>query len=183
MAKRIAYTGQPVLTLEEVARQCRVEVEDLQPELIELIIIPGVTAQCEARTGAAIREATYEEDWPEAYGSGHILDVGQVKEVQSVNRRESDGSLTVLQAPHVLQHSGRESFLTFPAGRPSGRLVVRYTAGIDLAAYPGVKSWMLMHAATAYEFRETLVSGTIMTELPSRFIDSMLSEITVPPRF
>ncbi|MCQ4257471.1 hypothetical protein [Stutzerimonas stutzeri] len=183
MAKRIAYTGQPVLTLQEVARQCRVEVEDLQPELIEQIIIPGITAQCEARTGAAIREATYEEDWPEAYGSGHALDVGQVKEVQSVSRREADGSLTLLQVPRMLQHSCRESFLIFPTGRPSGRLVISYTAGADLTAYPGLKSWMLMHAATAFEFRETLLSGTILNELPSSFMDSLLAEITVPPRF
>lgn len=183
MAKRIAYTGPPVLTLEEVARQCRVEVEDLQPELIEMIIIPGVTAQCEARTGAAIREATYEEEWPPAYGSGHALDVGQVKEVQLVSVRESDGSLTALQVPHVLQHSARESFLIFPAGRPPGRLVIRYSAGVDLDAYPGVKSWMLMHAATAFENRETLIVGTIVAELPTSYMDSLLAEVTVPPRF
>ena len=173
MAKRIAYTGPPVLTLEEVARQCRVEVEDLQPELIELIIIPG----------AAIREATYEEEWPPAYGSGHALDVGQVKEVQSVSVRESDGSLTALQVPHVLQHSARESFLLFPAGRPPGRLVIRYSAGVDLDAYPGLKSWMLMHAATAFENRETLIVGTIVAELPTSYMDSLLAEVTVPPRF
>lgn len=183
MAKRIAYIGQPVLTLEEVARQCRVEVEDLQPELIEMIIIPGVTAQCEARAGAAIREATYEEEWPPAYGSGHALDVGQVKEVQSVSVRESDGSLTALQVPHVLQHSARESFLIFPAGRPPGRLVIRYSAGVDLDAYPGVKSWMLMHAATAHEFRETQVSGGVLHELAPSFMDSLLADVSLPPRF
>lgn len=183
MARRIAYTGDPVLTLDEVARQCRVEPEDLQPELIEGVIIPGVTAQAEARTGAAIRAATYEEEWPESYGSGHSLDVGQVTEVNTVSRVEADGSLTVLDVPHRLRHSQRESFLEFPAGRPAGRLVISYSAGVDLAAYPGVKSWMLMHAATAYEYRETQVTGHVLHELAASFLDALLADITVPPRF
>ena len=84
---------------------------------------------------------------------------------------------------HRLQIGQRESFLHFPQGRPPGRLVIRYKAGADLAAYPGVKHWLLMMAATAHEFRETLVVGTILAELPSHFTDSLLSEIEVPPRF
>jgi hypothetical protein len=183
MARRIAYTGAAVLTLADVAQQCRLDVADLQPELIEQIIIPGVTAQCEARTGAAIREATYEEHWPPAYGSGHALDIGQVREVQSVSRLEADGSLTLLQVALSLQHSARESYLLFPAGRPAGDLVIRYTAGVDLAAYPGVRSWMLIHAGTAYEYREAFVTGTILVQLPGGYTDSLLAEITVPPRF
>jgi hypothetical protein len=43
--------------------------------------------------------------------------------------------------------------------------------------------WLLLNAATAYEFRERFVVGTILAELPSTFTDSMLAEITVPPRF
>lgn len=185
MARRIAYTGAAVITVDEVAAQCRVEAGDLQADLVELVIIPGVTAQAEEKTGAAIRAAEYVEEWPESYGSGHALDVGQVTEVVSIGRVESDGSVTdLLPLPaHRLQQGQRESFLHFPQGRPSGRLVIRYKAGVDLAAYPGVKSWLLMAAATAHEFRETLVVGTILAELPSHFTDSLLAEIEVPPRF
>nr|WP_256836318.1 hypothetical protein [Pseudomonas oleovorans] len=185
MARRIAYTGAAAITVDEVAAQCRVEAGDLQADLVELVIIPGVTAQAEEKTGAAIRAAEYVEEWPESYGSGHALDVGQVTEVVSIGRVESDGSVTdLLPLPaHRLQQGQRESFLHFPQGRPSGRLVIRYKAGVDLAAYPGVKSWLLMAAATAHEFRETLVVGTILAELPSHFTDSLLAEIEVPPRF
>lgn len=185
MARRIEYTGAAAITVDEVAAQCRVEAGDLQADLVELVIIPGVTAQAEEKTGAAIRAAEYVEEWPESYGSGHALDVGQVTEVVSIGRVESDGSVTdLLPLPaHRLQQGQRESFLHFPQGRPSGRLVIRYKAGVDLAAYPGVKSWLLMAAATAHEFRETLVVGTILAELPSHFTDSLLAEIEVPPRF
>lgn len=183
MARRIAYQGDPVITLEDVARQCRIEVEDLEPELIEGIIIPGVTAQAEQRTGAAIRKAEYEEDWPETYASGHALDVGQATAIVSINRVLPDGSTGPVADAFYLQLGQREAFLHFPNGRPAGVLRIRYLAGVDAQAYAGVRQWLLMQAASAYEHRETFVVGTIVSELPSSFIDSLLAEITVPPRF
>ncbi len=185
MARRIAYSGAAAITLAEVALQCRAEAADLAPELalIEGVIIPGVTAQAEERTGAAIRAATYVEDWPAHYSSGRALDVGQATEIVSVARLGSDGSVDVLTVTTALRQGGRESFLYFPDGRPSGELRITYKAGVDLAAYPGVRMWLLLNAATAYEFRERFVVGTILAELPSTFTDSMLAEITVPPRF
>lgn len=183
MARRLVYLGGPVITLAEVARQCRLDASEVQRELIEQIIIPGVTAQAEQRTGAAIRMAEYEEEWPESYGSGHALDVGQASSVRSVRRVHADGRTEYLADPVRLQQSQRESFLHFPNGRPAGVLQIRYWAGFNPEAYPGVRLWLLMSAATAFEFRETLVSGTILAELPSSFTDSLLGEITVPPRF
>lgn len=181
MARRIAYTGPPVLTLEQVAFQCRAEPEDLQPELIDQVIIPGVTAQGESKTGAAIREAIYEEEWPAAYPSGHSLDVGQVVAVESVAVLEG-GEATPFEGVMVLSHGGKESCLHFPNGRPAGRLRVRYRAGIDLEAYPSVLSWLLMAAETAFTHRGLLVAGQSLAEIPSSFVDHLLADITVPPR-
>lgn len=185
MARRIAYTGAAAITVAEVAAQCRVEAEDLQVDLVELVIIPGVTAQAESKTGAAIRQAVYEEEWPEAYGSGRPLDVGQADQVLSIGRAESDGSITdLLPLPvHRLEIGQRESFLHFPQGRPPGRLVIRYRAGVDLAAYPGVRKWLLMHAATAHQFRETMVTGRALHELAASYLDALLADVAVPPRF
>lgn len=183
MGRRIEYDGDPVISVEEVAQQCHVEPEDLQRELVELVIIPGVTAQAEAKTGAAIRPAIYEDLWPESYGSGHSLDTGGASVVLKVERLEPDGARTLLDVPHRLERGQRESNLYFPAGRPSGRLLIRYRAAVDLDAYPGVRLWLLMQAATAHEYRETLITGTILAELPSHFTDSMLAEVELPPRF
>lgn len=185
MARRIEYTGTAVITVDEVAAQCRVEAGDLQADLVEQVIIPGVTAQAESKTGAAIRQAVYEEEWPEAFGSGHPLDVGQADQVQSIGCVESDGSVTDLQPlpVHRLEVGQRESFLHFPQGRPPGRLVIRYLAGVNLAAYPGVKQWLLLQCGTVHEHRESLVVGTIVGALPDSFLDHLLAEITVPPRF
>ena len=183
MARRIAYIGEQVLTLSQVAYQCRLEPEDLQPELIEEIIIPGVVGQAESRSGAAIRMAEYEDEWPEHYGSGHALDQGQAHEVISISRIHSDGTEEALTVAHNLRIRQRESFLYFPEGRPAGELLIRYRAGLDLDQYPAVRSWLLMHAATAFENRETLIIGTILAELPGSILDTLLAEITVPPRF
>jgi hypothetical protein len=183
MARRIAYIGEPVLTLAQVAYQCRLDPEDTVPELIEGLIIPGVTAQAEERTGAGIQQAEYEEEWPVHYGSGHALDVGQATAVVSVSQIQGDGSAVELMVAHNLRNRGRESFLYFPDGRPDGELLIRYQAGTDLDVYPSVRTWLLMQAATAHENRETLVVGVTLAELPSSMLDTLLAPITVPPRF
>ena len=171
------------MTLEQVAFQCRAEPEDLQPELIDLVIIPGVTAQAESKTGAAIREAIYEEDWAAAYPSGHSLDVGQVVDVESVLVLDAPGQPTAFEGRAELIRGGKESYLEFPDGRPAGRLRIRYRAGADLSAHPGVLSWLLMAAETAFSHRGVLVVGQSLTEIPSSFVDHLLADITVPPRF
>jgi len=183
MARRIAYIGEPVLTLEQVAFQCRLDPEDTVPELINGLIIPGVTAQAEERTGAGIQLAEYEEEWPAHFASGHSLDVGQVKSIVSIGQIMGDGSLQDLDVTHVLRHRDNESFLYFPDGRPPGDLVIRYQAGTDLDAHPSVRTWLLMQAATCHENRETLVIGVTLAELPSTMLDTLLAPITVPPRF
>ncbi len=94
-----------------------------------------------------------------------------------------DGTATTITAPVVLRREQRESFLSFPDGRPAGLLRITYKAGADLAAYPAVRNWLLMHIGTVYAQRESLVTGTIVAELPGSFLDHMLAEITVPPRF
>lgn len=183
MGRRIAYIGEPVLTVEQVAFQCRLEPEDVQEELISGIIIPGVTAQAEAKTGAGIRTAEYEDHWPESRPSGHALDVGQAGEIISISRLTRSGAVEPLNVAYYLRVDDRESFLFFTDGRPPGELLIRYTAGADLDRCPAVRTWLLMQTATAHEFRETLVSGVSLAELPGSMLDVLLADITVPPRF
>jgi hypothetical protein len=183
MARRIEYFGDPALTLAQVAFQCRVEPEDMEPAFIEQIIIPGVTTQCESKTGAAIRGATYEEDWPATFTSGHALDVGQASEIVSIMSQQSDGTWAVLPVTFELQQGQRESFLFFSGSRPAGPLRIRYKAGLDLELYPGVRNWLLMAAATIYRHPELFLVGQTLSELPSAFLDHLIADITVPPRF
>lgn len=183
MARRIEYTGPPVFTPEDIAAWRRNDAVLLEADLLRDVIIPGVTAQAETRTGAAIRQARYVETWPAAYTSGHALDVGQANSIEKVDVLSADGVPVPSGAACYLQQEQRESYLHFPAGRPAGVLQITYTAGADLAAYPAVRNWLLMHIGTVYAQRESLVIGGSVAELPSGFLDSMLADITVPPRF
>lgn len=183
MARRVEYFGDPVLTLVQVAFQCRVEPEDMEPELIEQIVVPGVTTQCESKTGAAIRGSIYEEDWPATFESGHALDVGQATEIVSIMSRQPDGTWAAQTAPFELHQGQRESFLFFLGDRPAGQLRIRYKAGLDLDLNPGVRNWLLMAAATIYRHPEMFLVGQALAELPSAFLDHLVADITVPPRF
>lgn len=179
MAQRIRYIGEPVLTLEEVTSQTQGVPLD-QEALVRDIIIPGVTAQCEAKTGAAIRRAEYVEDWPATGRFGGCLDVGQAKVISSVQRLDTKELLSPTDYELAVgQHVSR---LSVPGWR-GVPLRITYEAWLDLACYPSVKTWLLMQAATVFGQRETLITGTIVAALPATFLDTLLSDITVPPRF
>lgn len=183
MAQRIAYLGAPVLTPDDIAAWRRNDAVLLESALLSTIVIPGVVAQCEAKTGAAIQDARYVEHWPDHYASGRPLDVGQAHTIETIELVGADGSAVQSTANKFLQREQRETFLHFPDGRPQGTLRITYLAGVNLAAYPSVRNWLLLNVSTVYAQRETLVTGTIVSELPSSFLDSMLADITVPPRF
>lgn len=183
MARRIGYTGEPVLTPAQIAEWRRNDAVLLEATMLADIIIPGVVAQCESRTGAAIREARYVETWPASRSSGHALDVGQAHTVESVDVLGADGAKVAAGLGHYLQQEQRESMLHFSAGRPPGTLRITYLAGLDLDAYPAVRNWLFLNIGTVYAQRESMVIGASVVELPSGFLDHMLAEITVPPRF
>ncbi len=183
MARRIAYTGAPVLTPQDIAIWRRNDAVLLESALLADIIIPGVVAQAEARTGAAIQEARYVEIWPASRPSGHHLDIGQAKRIDAVDVLSADGVPVPSGAVYSIRQGQHESTLHFAGSRPSGELQITYTAGADLAAYPSVRNWLLLNIGTVYAQRESLVIGASVAELPATYLDSMLSDITVPPRF
>lgn len=184
MARRIQYIDTPPLVAADLAAWMKIDDVDMQGNLVDTVILPGVIAQCEAKTGAAIRTAQFSESWDANRPSGSALDVGQAFAIDRIEYRDPSGAPLVLdEAAAEIQREQRESYVHFPSGRPGGRLLIEYRAGLDLDAYPSVRTWLLMQAATIYGQREILITGQTVAELPPTFIDSMLADITVPPRF
>lgn len=183
MARRIEYTGAPVLTPEEVAAWRRNDAVLHEAELLRSVIIPGIVSQAETKTSAAIQEARYVDLWQAGRQSGDALDIGQVIEVESIDSIDSSGQPVPVLSSYYLVRDQRECYLHFVGERPAGVLLITYRAGMDLAAYPSVRTWLLMQIGTVLAQRETLIIGTIVAELPSSFIDTMLSVVEVPPRF
>ena len=61
MAQRIAYTGAPVLTAQDIAAWRRNDAVLLEAALLNDIIIPGVTAQAEARSNDGRNDQSNDE--------------------------------------------------------------------------------------------------------------------------
>lgn len=179
MAQRLRYIGAPVLTYQDVDAQVQGLPED-QQSLVTGVIIPAVTAQAEAITGAAIREAEYAERWPAGGRAGGWLDVGQVRRIVSVKVEGTEQTLP--SSAYNLLIEQRMARLVLHNAPPKPLQII-YEAGVDLVAYPSVKQWLLMQAATLFAQRELLVTGTIVARMPESFIDTLLSDITLPPRF
>ena len=179
MAIRLRYTGEPVITLDEVVEQVRDTATNIQQSLVRDVIIPAVTAQCESITGAAIRLAEYQQAYQPNKAGACWLDHGQVRSIIAVSAE--DGTV-VDQADYRIINTQRETAVQ-PIGFPLGFARITYEAGVDLAAYPGVKAWLLMSAATLYNQHELLIVGGTAASVPASYIDHLLAEITVPPRF
>lgn len=174
------------LTFEEVAFQCRIDDDD-ERDFVERVVIPGARQAAESKAGAAIRKARYVEHLSGFPPAEVPLSVGQVISVDSIEIRDALGATTTLDAgAFELVQLGRETLL-LPAGQarwPYARAVtIKYQAGVDLARYPSVRSWMLLAAAWAYDHRELYSDGQPMGEMPGGYSDVLLNPITVPPRF
>ena len=180
MAQRLRYTGEPVLTWQDVDAQVQGLPED-QKDLITNVVIPAVTAQAEAITGAAIREAEYAEHWPAGGRAGGWLDVGQVKRIISVQVQGAEQPLP--ESAYTLHIQQRMALLQLHFVSSPPPLTITYIAGLNLDAYPSVKQWLLMQAATLFAQRELLVTGTFVARLPESYIDTLLSDVSIPPRF
>lgn len=174
------------ITFEDVAAQCRID-DETERGFIERIVIPGARQAAESKSGAAIRKARYVERLEGFPASGLPLSVGQVLSVERIEVRTAPGGLTTLApSTYELVQLGRETLLapTRNACWPhASAVVITYQAGIDLAHFASVRSWMLLAAAWAYDHRELFARGQTMAAMPGGYADALLAPICVPMRF
>lgn len=162
----LAYTGPEPLTLHEVKAQCRVDGED-DDALIGDIIIPAARALAEAKSGCAIRGARYADTVP---GNGIVmLSVGGVGAIEAVK-------LNGVETASTSEVQARRTYVTAAPGA-----VVTYTAGTDVSKHPGVKAWMLLVCGWMYAQRELL--GGSNSEPPPHIAESLLASISTPAGF
>lgn len=174
------------LSFEDVAAQCRID-DDAEREFVESVVIPGARQAAESKSGAAIRKARYVERLAGFPLGEFPLSVGQALSVDSVEVRDASAGTTTLDpGAYELVQLGRETLIAPSAAArwPHARAVtITYQAGIDIALYPSVRSWMLLAAAWAYDHRELFSEGQAIAEMPGGYADVLLLPITVPPRF
>lgn len=179
------------VTLAQAKMAARVDATD-EDTLFTGIIIPGCRQDCEQLLGRALMLQTLRATLDGFPACREIrLPRPPLIAVSSVQYRDSStGAWTVLAASTYEANTegtfGRVVLLP-TASWPGtynmpGSVRVTFTAGYasgteaeQQAAVPAsVKRWILARAATAYDFREELIAGTIVSALPNRFVDSAL---------
>ncbi|MDR5833352.1 hypothetical protein [Caballeronia sp. LZ034LL] len=174
------------LAFEDVAAQCRIDDED-ERDFIERIVIPGARQAAESKSGAAVRKARYVERFNGFPQGDFALSIGQVLCVENIQSRTGSEALTTLDpSNYEIVQLGRETLLApaYNSSWPEASAVfITYRAGIDLARYPSVRSWMLLASAWAYDHRELFARGQGINEMPGGYADVLLAPICVPSRF
>ena len=169
----VEYLADEPITLAEVRAQCRVDEDDTSEDnYLSGVVIPAARALAEAKSGSAIRRARYSETVADV--GACVLAVGEVREIESVKVAGADVAYTSTT-------KARRTYIT-AASYPGKVGEVTYTAGIDIAKHPGVKSWMLLVCGWLYRNRE-MIDNLPMHEVPQHIADSLLSSISVPAGF
>lgn len=168
--------GVEPVTAEELAVQRRIAAPTLEAEraYYEGVLIPAARQEAETRSGSAImaRSFTYRMASPAA--GAVLLPMGNAYAVDSVTCAGApvDSSEYSLRIEGSL--GAQQGWLDVPRWPALGAVEIVYKAGIDIAGFPSVKSWILLAAAWLDEHREE--------PMPQNFVEALLAPITIPPR-
>lgn len=189
MAGLVVYAApaeEPV-TVAEVMAFIR---SDTSEESALNMFIKSARASAESITRRAIITQTldlYLDQFP--YGD-IILPRPKVQSVTAITYVDSDGVTQTLSTDNyvldTVSEPGRVALAydySWPTARNQNNSIkVRYVAGYGLAASvpDGIKHWMLMRIKQMYDQRDQVVTGTIVAELPYKFVDGLLDSFIVP---
>lgn len=183
----VAATEDP-LTLADAKAHLRVTHND-EDAMISALIATARDA-AEARTGRSLVTRQWRatlDAWP-ADGI-LVLPRPPLDSVQAVTYLDADGNRQAVDAADylvtidTLQGTARPAYgKSWPSARwEPGSIRVDYTAGYGLAGDvpQAIKAWMLLAIGTWYAQREAVITGTIVTELPAAFWQSLLDPYIV----
>lgn len=184
-----APAEEPV-SLAEARAHLRVDTVDDDALIGALIVAAREVA--ETRTGRALVTQRWRltlDTWPDA-GDGYpgatqiLLPKPPLASVDAISYLDANGTRQTLDPSayqiilDTLVGIVQPAYATsWPACRATpGSIRIDYTAGYGTAAAvpQTLKAWMLLAIATWYAQRETVITGTIVSELPRAFWDGLL---------
>lgn len=170
------------VTLAEAKAQMRVDASD-EDDLISALITVA-REEAEHRTERALITQTWErviDAFPEVE---IVLGKAPVQSITSITYTNTDGVETVIDgADYVLDNIQLPNFVapadgvSWPATMDTMNAVkVRFSAGYGAASdVPmAIRQWMLLRIGTLYKFRESVIAGMPVAEMPGRFWDRLL---------
>ena len=176
-----APDDEPV-SLDEAKLHLRVDGAD--DDSLITALITAARQQAENRTGRALVTQKWRYDLATFPVDTVELPKPPLASVESITYLDADGTRQTLTDSAYEVYTASLAGVVNPAydtawpacREQPGSVQISYTAGYgDAAAVPQlIKAWMLLAIATWYAQREAVITGTIVSELPSAFWDSLL---------
>lgn len=194
------------ITRAQAKEWLRIDADDTAHDAIVDMLIKAMREDAEDRTGRAFisrQLKLYLECWPldTYYGFSIILPHPPLIGVDSFKYTDTDGTLQTLAADQYEVHTEYEPGfivpeyqITWPTiRRRPDALQITFTAGYpvgsptDEAAHQEnmpakLKLWMESKIASHNEFREQIVAGVAVNEIPRDFTDSLLDGLVIGSR-
>jgi uncharacterized phiE125 gp8 family phage protein len=174
------------LTLDEAKLHCRKPLDETDDDQTFLALIKAAREAAEGRTQRAIAKARFQFTM-DTFPPSIRLPMPRVLEIVSIQYRDTDGVLTVLDsAGYVLDNSEYFSNWVYPAlgysmpqtwTQPNG-VTVTYDAGFNDGTVPeSIKLWLKLAIGAWYDLRAGMDIAPLPMqafELPPTFFGSLL---------
>lgn len=194
------------VSLADARTWVRADPDDTSQDGIIQLLIKAARERAENLTGRAFVQRTLRlllRGWPSdpVHGAKILLPFPPLSSVSSVKYIDVDGVLQTMSTADYVVHDGDLSTIVpaygvvWPAVRDVPNAVqVTYIAGYppvgsptDEAAHQAgqpalLREWMHAHVATMFEHRESVITGTIVSALPTPFVDGLLDPLVVGRR-
>lgn len=177
--------SEPV-SLEQARKHCRIDSDITEHDWLLTLLISMAREQAEHETGRAFINRAMSLTVPAA--SQIQLRPCPVVSIQSVYLIDDDGQETEVAADNYRIDSARlvPRLVLSDDAADAAYVRIAFTAGYgeDAADVPSaVRRWMLLYINTHFEQRETLVTGTIVSQVPMPFSDGLLDTVRLHPGF
>lgn len=174
------------VSLEEAKSHLRIDADIAEHDGLLELLIQAAREQAEHETGRSL--ITRELLIQDAATCRLSLHKPPFLEITSVTLIADNETETVLNAAdYRVDKSSLLPVLLLKNGTNNARdMRVAYTAGYGTSATAvpaAIRRWMLMHIATHFENRESVVVGTIVTAMPTPFIDGLLDPFRINQGF
>lgn len=184
-----APTDTPI-SLVEARAQCTIDADITAFDVMLQLYIAASVKTCEHRTGRKLMPQTWELAL-DAFPFNEIeLPFAPVKEIVSVKYLDSDGiEQTIGNVNYSLDNYSLKNWLLpgyefdWPETLNAANAVkIQFIAGYDSAALvpDNLKLWLLLAVATYFKNRESVITGTIVDELPRNFCEALLDAEWIP---
>ncbi|PRP70882.1 hypothetical protein BUE93_09485 [Chromobacterium amazonense] len=178
----------PVLTIEEMRQQCRIDAgwsqeETAAEDKLLLRLERAAVRAGEGKLGGPLLAADYRltlDAWPDlpwlTLPTAHAREVTAIQQLQGGHRQSWADFIALADGPR-LQLKPRAGAWPATDAAPDA-IQIDYRAGLAESgdAVPeDVRHWLLFRVGTYYEHREALLAGATLTELPTSFVDGLLA--------